>query len=210
MPDTLAPLFSILTPTIVRSTLARTCWSLDSQSYRDWEHLIWVDRRPERLTGKQWQMLEQDERRTVRWCPAEHRDFGHGCRADMSRSPVCRGMYILYLDDDDYLADAHVLHTIAEALHGARYPAWAIFPVLREGNYFFSREPGRCRTTLASFVARRTIAQFPTHDPDVTGETVYQLDADLVERLAGHAPPLVLDTIRPLVIIPKPGLGKEE
>jgi hypothetical protein len=36
--------FTIITPTLQRSSLVRACNSVDSQSYSDWQHLVMVDR----------------------------------------------------------------------------------------------------------------------------------------------------------------------
>lgn len=200
-----APHFSILTPTICRPSIERMCRSLDEQTFMDWEHLIAVDRR--RLSATQRELLEWDledmeDRRSISWCAREHRDYGHTCRVALSAA--CTGTYVLYLDDDDFLADAHVLQDLA----GVTSP-WAVFPVLREGNVFFDPIPKRCSTTLSSFIARREFAQFPVHDGTLAQEQLHQLDANLIERLVAEAgPPEVLWT-RPLVIIPKPGLGED-
>jgi len=74
--------FTIITPTVLRETLLRTCKSVDEQSYGEWQHVVMVDRPEELLTERQQGLLVQvsHPRHEVRFCLQPHKDFGNTCR----------------------------------------------------------------------------------------------------------------------------------
>ena len=132
----------------------------------------------------------------ILFCNREHRDYGHSCRH--LNIPRARGEYIFHLDDDDYLANDDVFDILATAVM-----PWAIFPVLREGQYFFSPEPGYCRTTISSYVMRKDLAVgFPA-------DSTYGADSLFVEAVAKVHEFEVLSSEEPLVIIPEASHGRE-
>lgn len=194
------PHFSILTPTIGRASLERTCRSLDEQVWTDWEHVVCIDRDVSTLSPVQVEMLTdvaKHRQRRLYECPVEHRDWGHGCRAEWIRS--CRGKYLIHLDDDDFLSDPQVLLSLTTVT-----APWAIFPVLREGNVFFDPLPGYCRTTISSYITSRDIYMregFPA-GPDGT-------DSRFVEEVLRKYPWEDLGKMRPLVTIERVGGGRE-
>lgn len=202
----MTPRLSIITPTLLRWTLPRMLQSVQQQTNQDYEHLVGVDRPETSLTSWDQHMVRDllvDPHVRLSYCHTRHGDYGHSCRYRLSRE--ARGDYLLYLDDDDYLADEEVLAKLARVT-----APWAIFPVLREGHYFFSRQPVRGSTTLSSFIVRRELGQFPDPLVATDPDRLYQMDADLIERLLETAgPPEVLE-VSPLVVIPHPSAGIQE
>lgn len=196
------PWLSIITPTLLRPTLQRTCESVDSQS-SSYEHIVIIDIPTPEITPGQWELIQRVRHPRRRWlvCSRRHRDWGHSCRRNAVQAAF--GTYLLYLDDDDYLASSTSLSRLAPV-----HMPWAIFPVEREGNFFFHDPPGRCRTTLSSFIVRRELGMLPEPRLDYTPEQHYQLDADLIEHLTRTQPYQTIALDQCIVIIPKPGLGE--
>jgi glycosyltransferase involved in cell wall biosynthesis len=189
--------YSIVTPTLVRPTLVRTCESIDKQTNGDWEHIIMVDVplvfNPEKQ--KIIDSISGDPRRKIFRCGAAHKNYGNTCRHNAFDK--LKGDYILYLDCDDYLADDRVFETLEQVTK-----MWAIFPITRCGNLWFCDPPGMCKTGSGMFIYRRFLGlKYPdTSDYTADGALVEQLKAFPYQSL-GHE--------RPLVVYPQRGLGKE-
>ena len=118
--------YTIITPTILRSTLSRATRSLDVQTNGDWEHLIGVDFSEHSEKARERRpMLDAvtvDPRRKIIW-GIEH-PTDHGGMIRNACLDVAQGEYILYLDDDDYYMDDGVLQTLCEVT-----APWAIYPI---------------------------------------------------------------------------------
>src|ERR1700691_970430 len=135
----MTPFFSIITPTLQRDSLLRCCESINSQTFADnWQHIVMVDSYTierdliERISHPQ---------RIVAGCATSHKNFGNTCR---HRAWLfATGQWCLYLDDDNYLADARILEDLAVALEGIP-ERWALFPILRHGSPFFHEPPRLC------------------------------------------------------------------
>lgn len=188
--------YTIVTPTILRPTLLRTCRSVASQTSHDWEHLICVDRHwvsPERALVLN--ATSHPQRRIV-FCEEEHRDFGHGCRHRWTKEAT--GDYVLHLDDDDYLAHDNALSSL-DGVTGE----WAVFPVTRVGNRFWSPTPGHCNTTISSYIARKELAQqFPAGGHDTDGH--------FIDEVLKLHPWESLPDLEPLVVITAYNRGRED
>jgi O-antigen biosynthesis protein len=189
------PVFTIITPTIERASLARCCRSVAEQTYPHWQHLVLVD-------GPAWTIPTEPlahPNRVFLVSGERHHDFGnaarHGAYAHV------RGDYILGLDDDNYLLHDRALETLSRSLAGAD---WAVFPMVRAGRYFFADPPGRKRTDLAQMVYRPIIRGQPIRYPCVPD---YDADGILCEALKALAPPRMLAEVGPLVMYEKANRG---
>ena len=191
--------FSIITPTIQRLSLIKCCESVDSQTFSNWEHIIFVD--CEEFDRPIIEKIEESPKRVIYKCPIPHRNFGNTCRHNawkMSNKDYC-----LYLDCDNFLAHPDVLAQIASSIDSNIFftPQWAIFPILRHGHRFFNDPPGLCKTDTANMVIRRNIAQWPD-GPE------YTMDGIFCERLANDYPYAAFPGIRPIVVMEKSNLGQ--
>jgi glycosyltransferase involved in cell wall biosynthesis len=184
-------------PTLVRSTLTRAVNSIISQTNKDWELLLCVDtplifnkEKTDRLNG-----LPKDDRIKIYRCGKQHGDYGNHCRHQAHDR--AKGDYVLFLDDDDYLADDRILETLEQVTK-----LWAVFPIMRCGNLWFCDPPGLCKTGNGMYIYRRFLGlKYPdTSDYTADGALVEQLKAFPYQSL-GHE--------RPLMIYEQRGLGKE-
>lgn len=126
--------FSIITPTIRRSTLLKCASSVRDQTYPLREHLISPDSPP---TG----------------------DFGNSARRRIF--PRATGDYILYLDDDNYFAHPEALSDIHDHLRSLAFPDWALFPIDYCGSRYFHNPPSQGLVDTANLVVRREYAEWP-------------------------------------------------
>ena len=185
---------SIITPTLQRDSLRRCCESVDRQSYSDWEHIVQVDS----------SILDCDlvfplahPSRHFKLCGTCHQDFGNTCRSmGWERST---GDYVLYLDDDNFLAHSEALSDIAIALESC--PEWAVFPILRHGNNFFTDDPRSCHTDTANMVVRRDLACWPS-GPE------YTMDGIFCDYLKARYPFAAFGNLKPIVIMETSNRGQ--
>ena len=122
--------FTIITPTLQRNSLVRTCSSVESQSFIDWQHIVMVDRAKLNHTLL---ALIHHPRRSIIKCPIAHHNYGNTCRHNAWK--LASGDDCLMLYDDNYLADHRILEDIEANLEDR--PHWALFPILRRGKLFF-------------------------------------------------------------------------
>ncbi len=187
--------YTIITPTICRDSLLRLCRSVDSQSQSDWEHLIVVDLPRYRLTRKQRNIIASvspKENRSFHYCDRRHNNYGHTCRYQAWER--AQGDFILYLDDDDYLADQDVLKTLDCVTE-----PWAVFPVLRHGSLFFDLPPRIGSTGTGMFIHKKETGRWPDSD-------FYEADGSFVEGLRQRYVYQVVNS-RPMVIQPTSSCG---
>ncbi len=187
--------YAIVTPTICRPSLLRLCESVDGQVQTDWEHLVIVDLPRQEMTQSQQGVLRSissSANRSIFFCDKRHNNYGHTCRYQAWER--VKGEYILYVDDDDYLADSAVLETL-----DAVTQSWAVFPVLRHGQRFFCLPPGPRSTGTGMFIHRKEIGRWPALDS-------YEADGCFVEELTRQHSYQVVDS-RPLVFLPKSSCG---
>jgi hypothetical protein len=187
--------YTIVTPTICRPSLLRLCKSIDAQTQSDWEHLIVVDLPRESMTKDQRKVIASippTANRSYRHCDRKHNNYGHTCRHQIWED--AKGEYILYVDDDDSLADEDVLRTLDSVTE-----PWAVFPMLRHGKKFLHMPPGRGGTGTGMFLHRKEIGRWPDRES-------YDADGWFVEELKQKYPYQIVDS-RPLVIQPKTSCG---
>src|SRR5678815_1672338 len=71
--------YTIITPSLLRPTLKRTCNSIDAQTNRSWQHVIVADCSVEDYANKR-DLIPHDPRRLLMFCGTRHNDFGNTCR----------------------------------------------------------------------------------------------------------------------------------
>ena len=193
----MTPFFSIITPTIQRESLVRCCDSVDSQSFRNWEHIVAIDApllnlpllsKCDNSAGKRlWLTLG-----------AHYSNWGNTPRHKAWN--FCGGTYLLYLDCDNYLANPDALAEIASYLIAAEYPSWALFPIHRHGSIFLLDPPGLCRTDTANIVVKREIGQWP----DIPER---EADGYFTEHLLAHHPYRSFPRCQPIITMEKSSGG---
>lgn len=195
--------FTIITPTLLRSTLTKACESIHNQDYLNWRHLIVVDdpvvNLDEFLETNQ-QLL--DPRRFWFQCDRAHHNVGNTCRSKMYDRIHPKTNYVLYLDDDNYYLDGafHLLNKALQSLESE----WGIFPMIYLGKLFLHSKPRR------NYVDTNQIF----HKPIVKDNEVRYLAVDeyfgdglLVEWLTKLVSPTVLTHLPPLVEMPVKSYG---
>jgi glycosyltransferase involved in cell wall biosynthesis len=177
--------YSIITPTILRPSLIKACDSVDQQVGTDWEHIVMVDGD----SNPEIERRIEHSRRLIFHCAEKHGNWGNVCRHNAWE--YAKGDYILYLDDDSYLADPQVLETLKVITK-----PWAIFPIEKTWlcGLYFHCPPMKGFTDAGNMIIRREIGQYP----DLP---VYEADGILAERLWQTASMQAL-LGRPLMIKP--------
>lgn len=163
---------SIITPTILRESLYKTCKSIDIQRNCDYEHIVIVDIPQEELTKSQVNMIKilqkQDtkNKRTFYYCNKRHHNVGNTCKHDAFK--YVTGFYVMSMDDDDCYLHTNDFQLIVSGLLQARKPDWAVFPILRMGVRFFNLPPQLGMTCSNQYIYKRYIKgramQFPDSD----------------------------------------------
>jgi len=189
------PLFSIITPTLLRPSLNETILSVNSQTCGDWEHIVIDD------TGISLPRQEKNWRRTWLTCDQRHNNYGNTCRHNAWNAAT--GRIVLYLDDDNAFCHDEALSDLAAAIEEADFPDWGICPMWRHGRLFFNDPPGNCMTDTANLYVKREIGQWPD-GPE------YVMDGLFIEELKRH-PEYVykaLPNVRPVINMPYSSEGK--
>jgi glycosyltransferase involved in cell wall biosynthesis len=186
--------FSIITPTLLRPSLTRTCESVQSQTYRDFEHIVSFDGSHHASDSP----LPKD----IIFVTTGSRvsDFGNTPRH--LGWTYAAGDWCLYLDDDNYLADDLVLEDLATAMRDT--PAdvgFVLVPVLRFEHIFLADPPGVCRTDSANLVIRREFAEWPSR-PEYTADGIF------AEELNAKYKHICLTGIRPIAVVPVQSKGE--
>lgn len=146
--------FTIITPTIGRSTLADAVKSIRDQGYKNVEHLIVYDGPPDAIFSEVFNEYNSRKHKTrVLATGSNFKDFGHSVRS--WSIDYATGDYILYMDDDDvYIGDA--LQKISEFIESTKkLEEFIFFNCLRQGVEFFYIPPGSGRTTSVQYTHKR-------------------------------------------------------
>jgi glycosyltransferase involved in cell wall biosynthesis len=190
--------FTIITPTLQRKSLIETCESVNAQEVQ-WQHIVMVD-----CADLNRPILDAiaHPQRTIIQCSNPHKNGGNSCRHNAY--PFITGDLVIYLDDDNTLADHRVLADIGFAMESAQMPAWGIFPILRLGSVFYSDPPRSCHTDTLNMVFRHDHALWPDTD-------AYGSDGVMLEGLiACDVPYAAFPDFRPIAVLPKISFGKED
>ena len=187
--------FSIITPTLQRESLKKCCESVNSQTYKDWEHIVMVD--ADAFNVDLIKPLCRPDRMILK-CDHPHRNFGNTCRHNAWA--YATGDYVLYLDDDNWLADNEILAGIAVLLSTCTDP-WFLFPILRHGQVFYTDPPRLCHADTANIVVSRKIGRWPD-GPE------YTMDGIWIDGLVRDYPYQAFPNFRPIVVMPTSSEGR--
>ena len=180
---------SIITPTLQRESLVRCCESINNQTLKSWTHIVQMDCADEDLNSDLMFRLAHPQRLFF-CCGQKHGNYGNRCRHLAWEHAA--GEYLIYLDDDNFLADDKILEDISIAL--ADDPKWAIFPIHRHGWYFFHDPPGMCMIDTLNVVVQREIGRWPDIEPR-------EADGYWVEALKDKYPYAAFPQFRPIGIM---------
>ena len=190
-----APFFSIITPTLDRPSLGLLCQTLENQTARIWEHIVVHDR--ERSdSSRRVTYFEGNWPRIHVECGVRHNDGGNTCRS--TGLSMARGEWVWFADDDNFVAHERALEEMAEVLSVLPSETkWALFPIVRLGQPFYTDPPRSCHVDTMNFVLRREIAYWP--QTDAYGTDGILVD-DLIARKVTYA---AFPNFRPIGVIPK-------
>ncbi len=184
------PFFSIITPTLERSSLVQCCESVNVQMFEKWEHIVVADVDQEHYSiWDQWEI--RDQRRLCLRSPRVTHQWGNFQRH--LAWEWATGEYLLYLDDDNVMAHPTALQEIHEALVSDGLPDWALFPIHRHGSKFLLLPPGLCMTDTANIVVKREIGRWPNIEArEADGHMVEQLKANFAYSAFPNLTPIVV------------------
>jgi glycosyltransferase involved in cell wall biosynthesis len=197
-------MFSIITPTIGRDTLLKTCETIDQQTCPDWEHLVIFDG-PEQEV-EVFKKIEHPQRKII-FSGHNFRDFGHTLK--FLAYDLTKYDHIMYIDDDDYY-HLECLETIKQNIDPEI--EFFFFPALWCGRLFMELPPRRNFTLSCQYVHRKkdrfgSPIRFPPGGP-LDGFD-YEQDSWWIGEMAKKYPYQVLDTQGcPLVYVDVINYGK--
>ena len=188
------PFFTIITPTVERESLIKCCASVDEQSFSSWQHVIAVDK-----SEINHDFMDQfaHPQRHIFSCGKSYRNGGNTPRH--LAWAYATGEWLLHIDCDNYISDAHVLADLAVALECVD-DQWALFSILRHGLPFYFDPPVPNYFDTANAVVRREIGRWPDIDD-------YASDGVWVNALREKYPYRAFPTFRPIVVMPTSSFG---
>ena len=140
-------MFSIITPTIGRDTLLKTCETIDNQTCHDWEHLVIFDG-PEQDV-EVFKKIEHPQRRII-FSGHNFGDYGHSLR--FFSYDLAKYDRMMYIDDDDYY-HPECLGTVQRVMDSE--VEFIFFPALRYGQFFMELPPRQNFTVFCQYVHRK-------------------------------------------------------
>lgn len=186
--------FSIITPSVQRESLYKCVESVNSQTHKDWQHVVILD--VATINESMFRAIDHPQR-IVMQCDYPHRNGGNTCRHNAWT--YATGEFHYFLDDDNYLATPTVLEELAAVLEGIE-EQWAIFPIYRHRSLFFFDPPKPCYFDTGNAVARREIARWPDI-PD------YASDAVWLNGLKEKGPYKSFPSLPPVMVMPGTSFG---
>jgi len=186
--------FAIITPTLQRDSLVRCVDSIDRQTHKDWEHIVGID--DQKIDYSLMGRCCSDKRI---WISMGQRCGNYGNHARHEAWKYVSADWILYVDDDNFLADDRILEDMATILEGVE-EQWAIFPIHRHGRPFFYDPPGCCYVDSANMVVRREIGRWP----DIEAR---EADGYLCDVLKDKYPYKAFPNFRPIIVMEKSSNG---
>ncbi len=187
--------FTIVTPTVMRPSLAQACSSIDEQSFLSWQHLVMIDSTD--IDDELMFSLAHPKRQFIQ-CDKPHRNTGNTCRHNAWDH--ASGTWHIFLDDDNFLNGPRVLEEIAEVLRGQeRAIQWALFPIQRHGSRFYFDPPEPCYFDTGNAVVHNDFAQWPDI-PD------YASDAVWLQQFKS-LPYLAFPNFQPIMVMPGTSFG---
>jgi glycosyltransferase involved in cell wall biosynthesis len=188
------PKISIITPTILEPTLARTCKSIDRQKYDSYEHLVVIDLPDTKITSIPLNLLSTKRRWFI--CDKRHGAVGNFCRNWIF--PHIAGDWVFYCDSDDYFLDV-ALATVVDAIdsQGDKID-WGVFPIRFLGQRYLNVPPGIERSNICQMFHRKYIKGIPIQ---YIANRHYTADGEMMEDLKRLADPYILDCPKMLAAV---------
>ena len=140
-------MFSIITPTIGRDALLRTCETIDRQTCADWEHLVIFDG-PEQEV-EVFKKIEHPQRKII-FSGYNFGDYGHSIR--YFSYDLTQYDHMMYIDDDDYY-HLECLETIQRVIDPE--VEFIFFPALWCGGLLMMLPPSHNCTVSCQYVHRK-------------------------------------------------------
>lgn len=147
--------FTIITPSIGRTTLIETIESIQSQNYPEYEHLIVFDGEPRWQSPEMVQKINEflKDPHIKMFGTQQTKNFGNFQR--QKGNEESSGDYTTYLDDDDKHINLS-LFKLNEQLN-IKESDFLVFPALRFGEVFYNKPPGLGVTMSCQYVHKRII-----------------------------------------------------
>lgn len=187
--------FSLITPTLQRESLIKCCESVNSQTHEDWEHIVMAD--SDTFDADLLTKIFHPNRAIIS-CGTRHNNYGNTCRHNAWEEAT--GEYVLYLDDDNFIADENILRDMNHVLKDSSKD-WALFPILRHGQWFYTDPPRICHVDTINMVIKREFAQWPD-GPE------YTMDGIFCERLVKDHEYDAFPHFRPIAVMPSSNEGR--
>lgn len=202
--------YTVITPTLGRQSLEKTCASIDIQT-ADIEHILMYDGFSTDTRFIELKKKYEAAHRKIYATEKQCNDYGHTPR-NMAWE-YATGDYITYQDDDDYYADnafvmLDVLIATREKMLG-KYPTFVVFPALRMGVKFFYSPASHGRTVSTQYLHKRVDDD---EDPIKFGDTdnirsLYGYDGVWIEKMTRKYDFAYIDC-EPLTIVTGIGNGR--
>lgn len=136
----------IITPSLCRDKLIKTCNSIHNQNYKNWEHIILFDNVEDHKINE-----------FLKMCPYKPtvvkgywNNYGNGQRYD-AWDMVKNNSIITYIDDDDYYIDEHVFDKINDKFVNNPNIFVIFWTGIRFGKLFNNKPPGKNKTMSNQF-----------------------------------------------------------
>lgn len=130
--------FTIITPTLLRDSLFETCESIETQSHKDWEHIVIVDGRDN--VFDKLSMIKELRHSQRKFIVLSESDNSYGHTPRRIAWDTATGYYIMYLDDDDvYINDT--MAKLNEFILEKNFPEWIVYPCSYKGKRLLPDKP---------------------------------------------------------------------
>ena len=157
------PKFTIITPTLLRDSLIKTCKSIENQKYKNWEHIVVVDLPKEKVSNWRIQSIAHPQRKII-LLQNNCNDFGNTPR--LIAYNYVTGDLVMYLDDDDYYIHKNepfqtLVNYFNNHFKDKPLPNLGIFPARRLEQRFFNFPPQVNRTMSCQYFHKPVIKGLP-------------------------------------------------
>ena len=194
----------IITPTIGRNNLIRTCNSINEQSFKNWEHIILFDNvSDEKINNLLTQIPYEPTIIKGIW-----NNYGNGQRFEAWEYTDINSI-ITYIDDDDDYYNNKVFQKIIDKFSSNSTLDAVFWPGLRYGKIFFNKPPQSGKTMSNQFAHKKYDKdKNPIRWPfSKNNNKNYAIDGEFINYISNN---LNYDYIEgePLVVVPKSNYGK--
>ena len=188
-------MFTIITPTIGRSTLLKTCESVNNQTCSDWEHLVIYDG-PEQEV-EVFKLIKHPQRK-IMFSGRNFGDYGHSIR--FFAWELAKYNYLMYIDDDDYYHEECL-----KVLQSNMDPNinFVFFPCRRLGCKFLNLPPRLGSTVSCQYAHKK---QDQNGCPIRFSPGGYRHDGYWIQEMVENYPYQVIDPECPMVYVDVIGL----